>query len=390
MNQTAGLHGKPSGLSDNAEKMLALRDAVLTAWGTKLRETVKEAHDLPQPILINTLPMFYQNIVEATAPTFPRTTAGGNTIASEHGGERARLTDYTVQAVISEYQVLRWAIFNVLERNNVRLDITESNVVNEWIDGAIRESVTAFVLAEAALRERFFAMLTHDLRNPLATAYASSELIQRLADAPNVQELANRITANLSRMDTMLKDLLNAAVVHAGERLPLRIAECDMLDLVADVRDQSALIYGPRIYLTGNRVTGCWDRDALKRALENLIGNAAKYGQPDGPITLTITSAHERVILAVHNEGEPMPPGEIESVFQVFRRAAAAKDGGKQGWGFGLPYVRSVAESHGGSVTVDSAAERGTTFVIDIPCDARPYQNAPTLASTAAQAQRPQ
>nr|WP_258192562.1 ATP-binding protein [Nitrosospira sp. Nsp2] len=67
-------------------------------------------------------------------------------------------------------------------------------------------------------------------------------------------------------------------------------------------------------------------------------------------------------------------------IFQVFHRAEVAKSGNKEGWGIGLPYVCSVAESHGGSVGVDSGVNRGTTFIIDIPLeDSRAYQDAPAL-----------
>ena len=109
------------------------------------------------------------------------------------------------------------------------------------------------------------------------------------------------------------------------------------------------------------------------------MGNAVKYGAPDTPIRVKIALVNERVMLSVHNEGEPIPPEQMESIFQVFRRADAAKEGDIEGWGIGLPYVRSVAESHGGSVAVDSAVSRGTTFVLDIPLDARPLQSALTL-----------
>jgi signal transduction histidine kinase len=110
--------------------------------------------------------------------------------------------------------------------------------------------------------------------------------------------------------------------------------------------------------------------------MENIIGNAVKYGSPDAPVRIKIASQNERMLLSVHNAGESIPPEQIESIFQVFGRAEAAKKGSKEGWGIGLPYVRSVAESHGGSVAVDSSPYRGTTFTIDIPVDARPYQNA--------------
>ena len=110
-----------------------------------------------------------------------------------------------------------------------------------------------------------------------------------------------------------------------------------------------------------------------------MISNAIKYGAPDTPIRTEIDAQDERVILTVHNEGEPIPPEQVECIFQIFERAVAAKEANKKGWGIGLPYVRSVAESHGGSVGVDSSANRGTTFTINMPIDARPFQDAPTL-----------
>lgn len=118
----------------------------------------------------------------------------------------------------------------------------------------------------------------------------------------------------------------------------------------------------------------------MKRALENVVGNAVKYGRPGAPIRILAAEIHARLVLSVHNEGEPIPPGEQEGIFQMYRRADAARLARQQGWGIGLPYVRAVAESHGGSIALDSTAERGTTFTIDIPQDCRPVKDAPTLA----------
>jgi signal transduction histidine kinase len=63
----------------------------------------------------------------------------------------------------------------------------------------------------------------------------------------------------------------------------------------------------------------------------------------------------------------------------MYRRAHAVSRY-EEGWGIGLSYVRAVAESHGGSIGVDSSLERGTTFVIDIPVDGRPYEDSPSVA----------
>jgi signal transduction histidine kinase len=217
------------------------------------------------------------------------------------------------------------------------------------------------------------------LRNPLSTAHAAAELIKHTSELSKIKVFADHITDNLNRMDGMIHNLLDSIIFQSGERLRLRIGEFDILETAKEVCAQFADIHGARFEVIGKMTKGWWDRDALKRAIENLVGNAVKYGAPDMPIRLKIDVVHDRMMLTVHNEGEPIPVEYLESVFQVFRRAAAAKEGNKQGWGIGLPYVRSVAESHGGSVSVDSALERGTTFLIDIPVDARPFQDVPTL-----------
>ncbi|MDB5743654.1 MAG: histidine kinase [Polaromonas sp.] len=89
---------------------------------------------------------------------------------------------------------------------------------------------------------------------------------------------------------------------------------------------------------------------------------------------IRLQSVDSKLIVSVYNVGNP-----ILDVFQVFARARAAKEGHKEGWGIGLAFVREVAESHGGSCGVDSSLARGTTFTIDMPVDAGPFQNAKIL-----------
>lgn len=124
----------PDRLSPNARRMLELADEVLLEWGKRVRQTVKEAEQLPQPILINTFPSLYANLAQAITPDYPRVTGDeGNTVAAEHGGERARLTNYNVHSVISEYQILRWTIFDVLKLKGVELNEKETFIINASI-----------------------------------------------------------------------------------------------------------------------------------------------------------------------------------------------------------------------------------------------------------------
>jgi signal transduction histidine kinase len=368
-------------LSPLSQKMLELREIVLKEWEKRVRTSVKNAEQLPHPILIDTFPALYDNIAEALTPNYPRTSAGIATpsVGMEHGGERARLTRYEPNAVICEYQILRSTLFDVLRQHNVPLSEAEMQIIGSAIDTSIRESVTAFTLAQSAFREQFVATLAHDLRTPLGAASMGIQLLRHTKDLDKIDVVADNIARNLSRIDQMIQDMLDTVIFHHGERLSLYPSNFDIAEVVNEVCEQSTAVYGPRFEMIGTSVMGWWGRDAIKRALENMVSNAVKYGAPDTPIRISFQEYHERILLSVHNQGDPIPPDQVETMFQVFRRAKAAKDGNKQGWGIGLPYVRSVAESHGGSIDVDSAAERGTTFSIDIPTDSRPYQNAPTL-----------
>jgi signal transduction histidine kinase len=361
--------------------MLELREDVFKLWEGKVREEVKQAHGLLHPVLLNTLPPFYDNIAESVTLDYPRSSAvDGVTLAAEHGGERARLTAYNHGALVQEYQIFRWAIFDVLTREGVTLNRLEIHAINASIDGGIQMAVEAFSLVNTGLRERFASALTHDMRAPLAVTSTALELVLMSNDLARIKTVAAKALINVHRMSSMIDELLNTMTFHSGERLQLKLAQFDITEIVKEVETDSVAAYGLRFEISCTCVIGWWDRSALKRALENLISNAVKYGRPTTSILVRIKEVHQRLVIWVHNEGDPIPLGEQECIFQMYRRAEAAKNSTTAGWGIGLPYVRAVAESHGGSIGVDSSAERGTTFMIDIPVDARPFLDAPSLA----------
>ena len=368
-------------LSATSEKILELREEVFVEWEKRVRGAVAQASALRQPILIDTLPAFYDNLAQSVTPAYPRLEAvSASTIATEHGGERARLTNFDPKAIILEYQLLQGALLDVLKARGVALDDAELQVINTSIESAIRESVTAYVFAATALREQFMAALMHDLRSPLGAASLAAQAIARAPDGPKVKAMADVIMRNHSRIDEMLHHLLDTMVFLGGGRLRLDLRSFDLRELVENVRDQAQESQQARMRITGEAVEVIWSREEIKRTLENLLANAIKYGDPDTLITLKIDQIGGRVMLSVHNEGTPIAAEEIEDIFQFYQRARAAAQGKKEGWGIGLTFIRAVAESHGGSVTVDSSLERGTTFLIDIPIDARPFPDAPTLA----------
>ena len=369
-----------SPLSSLARQMAALKDDVFRRWEERVREQIAAARALQHPLLVDTLPAFYDNIVESVDPGAARMLAvDGSTIAVEHGGERARITAYSHRALIEEYQIFRWAMFDVLHAHGVTLSQDQMHTLHASVDAGIQEAVEGFILVHNGLRERFAAALTHDMRGPLATTAMGLELILATADPQVARTAATRALANVRRMAGMVDELLHTMAFHGGEAVHLTLAECDLAGIVDEAAAEAAALHGPRFNVQGVAATGYWDRAALRRVLDNLLGNAVKYGAPGTPITITTDTLHERVVISVHNEGAPIPPAEQECIFQLYQRAESARRDVHQGWGIGLPYVRAIAESHGGSIGLDTSAGRGTTFIVDIPRDSRVASDAPTL-----------
>jgi signal transduction histidine kinase len=168
--------------------------------------------------------------------------------------------------------------------------------------------------------------------------------------------------------------------VQTGGRLHLDLEACDLVEIARRTLDHLHVEQGDRLTLNAKApVHGYFAADALRRALENLCTNAAKYGAPARPITVTVREEHGRAILSVHNEGTAIPDDKKETLFRAFQRATSPEAGDKRGWGLGLAQVRAVAEAHGGSIVVESTPADGTTFTVDIPLDARPYQGSPMM-----------
>lgn len=368
------------GLSATSEKMLKVREMVFAEWERRVRAELAEASQLQHAMLVDSLPAFYDLIAEAVTPDHPRLLGtSGSTLAAEHGGERARLTTYDHKSLIGEYQLFRWTIFEVLYREGVNLNSDEVIAINASIDTGIKDAVAAFALAHTELRERLAAALTHDLRSPLATVSNALELILITNDLPRVKVIAGKALDNVNRMDTMLRELLDTMAFHGGQQLSLSLSRFDIYEIVKEIQIDANGQIAQQLQFLGGPVSGWWDRTAMRRAVENLVVNAYKYGRQNSPITIKTDESHNRLLLSVHNIGDPIPLCDQEKIFQAYVRGENAKRGPGQGWGIGLPYVRAVAESHGGSMALDSTEERGTTFLIDIPLDARPFLGSPTL-----------
>jgi signal transduction histidine kinase len=226
---------------------------------------------------------------------------------------------------------------------------------------------------ERDLRDRFVSAITHDLRSPLASVKLGIDLIRRFPDRLDLRETQFlKIDQSLSRINQMIEDLLDANRIQAGHLVDLRIEHFDIAQMVREIAEEFAIIYNREIAFSGiEHLSGFWDPHGVRRIFENLITNAIKYGSPSTQISISLAQAPDSVAISVHNEGNPISESDQAVLFSRYIRSSSAAQGQQRGWGIGLTLVRGFVQAHGGSVTIHSSAQDGTTFTVTLPVDAR-------------------
>jgi signal transduction histidine kinase len=359
-------------LSEQSRKLLAIRDDVFAEWEKRVRCLIQGADEVSHPVLLDTLPLFYGNIAEALSPGFDRANAASDsTAATGHGSERARTTEYEAVEIVYEYQLLRDTLLDVAHRRGIRFTDEELRVIGSSFDQAIRDAIEEFTALQRAFRERVAASLTHDMRSPLSVIISGAELL--LATNPGKSEkITRKILDNGLRLERMFQEQLDALSQPTAQAAPLDLAAMDALALARKVAEHVRDTTPAQCEVSGESVTGWWNESAMRRALENLALNAAKYG--DGKqVSMKVSQTHGRVIISVHNCGNPIPDEQRKDIFEYLNRGEQSD---KTGWGIGLPFVQEVAKRHGGTVVLDSSEQAGTTFTLDIPIDAREFNQA--------------
>lgn len=363
--------------NEASESIKRNTNKIMKCWEDRANNEVLAAYKLDSLALRDSLPELLLQISTALSSTIDRTSARirwdrkeSMRIGKIHGHERAASLEYTMDQMIFEYHILREVICDVMEEERP-LSPIEREVIICAIEQSVNDAATQFSETLRNIQEKLASTLTHDLRAPILVAKLSAELLlRRPGDVEYSTQVAGRICENMDRLDAMIRELLDASMLRAGEQLPLKIEEFDLSLLVAESAEEFNLIYGDRITVAAQSVqSGYWCKSGIRRILENLVTNAVKYGDPNTPVSITLQETDSKVMLSVHNSGKPIPVAEQPDLFKQFRRSESAKH--KSGWGLGLAVVKGVAEAHGGTIRVESTEGKGTTFIVELPRDAR-------------------
>ncbi len=214
------------------------------------------------------------------------------------------------------------------------------------------------------------ANVSHELRTPLARIRVALELAAEGDQARAARALAE-IGADLGELERLVEDVLTAARLDQGAGgLPLRRQPVELAALLDEAAGRFREHHPGRcLELRVAPLPGPLDADPalLRRAVDNLLDNAAKYSGEGSAVELSAGAAGDAVTVAVRDHGIGVEPADLPRLFTPFFRTDRSRARGTGGVGLGLALVKRVVEAHGGTVEVESAPDQGTTFTLRLP-----------------------
>ena len=223
----------------------------------------------------------------------------------------------------------------------------------------------------AEQQRQFIAMLSHEVRTPLAVIDASTQvLLLRLKADTDKLPLVHRIHRGAARLAYFFDNCLTADRIDS-QKFTVQPLPVDIGQMVTWVAENAALLsteHSIHLDIETGLPALQGDQILLRILLMNLLSNALKYSPAATPVRLRVwRKSGEAAVccFAVEDRGPGIPPDELDLVFRKYQRGRSAQ--GKPGAGLGLSVVSRIAELHGGTVTVASRHGHGTEFTVEIP-----------------------
>ncbi|WP_245642031.1 HAMP domain-containing sensor histidine kinase [Nonomuraea candida] len=258
---------------------------------------------------------------------------------------------------------------------------TEVGSLARSLNGMLAQIEAAFAArsaSEAAARRsedrmrQFVGDASHELRTPLTSIRGFAEYARQNPNA-DPAEMMQRVEKAAARMSLLVDDLLLLARVD--QQRPLKMQPVDMLALAADAVQDARILAPDRLIkldvVGGAALIVSGDEVRLRQVVSNLVTNAIVHTEPGSPIIVRAGAGTDKLFVEVVDHGPGLTPEQAEHVFERFYRADSARSrrntAGDRGSGLGLAIVRALVQAHGGTVSLDTSPEAGSTFRVELP-----------------------
>jgi signal transduction histidine kinase len=380
------------------EYLRSHKETLMERWLEQVRCTdVPTAQTLSEPQLRDHVPELLDRTFRALAghPTPMVETEG-----QEHGHQRWG-TGYDIAEVVRELLLLRDVLLETVEQyasgepGLTRADEREANRRILWvIDRTSQSSVERFHADALAIRrllwdelesanrqlktaneekDRFLAMLSHELRNPLAPILTAVQLLEfsEAAD-PRLRRAREVIERQVRHQTRLIDDLLDVSRIAQG-KIALRLEPHNLKAAIAYAVEGclptiSAKNQELRVELPEEPLPVDADPVRMEQVITNLLTNANRYTDPGGTIWLTAARVDGEALVRVRDTGIGIVPMLLPRVFDLFTQAETSRSRHQSGLGIGLALVKTLVELHGGVVEAASDGPgQGSEFVVRLP-----------------------
>jgi signal transduction histidine kinase len=240
------------------------------------------------------------------------------------------------------------------------------------VENARHHQESARLLAEVQhlhrARERFFAMVNHELRNALAAVYGWSEMLVRKRDPATVPRAAFEVLDSAQYATALINDLLDLSRLDEDRLKPVirSVAPVSMARHAVGRMTPVANLKEVALHLSVSPgLPNCeTDGSRVGQILVNLLTNAIKHAPERSSVKLSITLANARVVYRIEDEGPGVPPNDVERIFDIYATKAGEE---AQGLGLGLPLSRRLARLLGGELHAVAQPGKGGCFVLEVP-----------------------
>ncbi len=222
----------------------------------------------------------------------------------------------------------------------------------------------------AKLYDTIFNSLSHELRTPIASILGASDNLltnSRLSEELK-QNLYTEISTSSERLNRLVDNLLNMSRLDSGFLQP-KLDWCDLGELFAAVTrglEKELKNHQLEVEVPDELPLFKLDFGLMEQVLTNILYNASLYTPPGGKISLLGKLADNQCVITVKDKGPGLKPADIDHVFEKFYRPKEARTGGL---GLGLSIAKGFTEAHGGTISVENAADGGAVFTLRIPTE---------------------
>jgi signal transduction histidine kinase len=229
-----------------------------------------------------------------------------------------------------------------------------------------------FVYTEPEQRRNdFLSVVSHELRTPLTILKLQTQFLHKHLTRQGLYDCVTilaQMEVQIQKLERLNGDLLNVSNRQTG-RLEYVQESVDLNNVLQESTEVMHQTHSTQTIMVHGTATTCLlgDKDRLGQVFINLLSNAIKYSPRADTVEIDIHSSAETIIISVRDYGIGIPQEQREKIFERFYRAVDASTQGFPGLGIGLYIVAEIIQHHGGTITVESAMGKGSTFHVTLP-----------------------